>query len=61
MNIDQYNQKAKELNTKFPSLQAVVNRSPWGGSLQINVSTLDKAKTLREMYPNFAFASSTYK
>lgn len=56
-----YISKANELNAKYPSLNAVVNVSPWGGRLEIEVSTVDKAKALKEMFPKFTFTSGMYK
>lgn len=56
-----YNNKAQELNSRFPSLNAEVKISPWGGRLEIEVSTVDKAKALNQMYPRFTFTSGMYK
>lgn len=56
-----YQNKAKELNTKYPSLNATVNVSPWGGRLEIEVSTVGKAQVLREMFPKFTFTSGFYR
>lgn len=56
-----YQNKANELNAKYPSLKATVNVSPWGGRLEIEVSTVDKAKALKEMFPKFTFTSGFYK
>lgn len=61
MKNQDYNNKAAELNSKFPSLEARVNVSPWGGRLEIEVSTVDKAKTLKQMFSNFTFTSGLYK
>lgn len=61
MTHTEYQNKANELNAKYPSLNAVVNVSPWGGRLEIEVSTVDKAKALKEMFKNFTFTSGSYK
>lgn len=61
MTTQDYNNKAKELNTKFPSLKAEVKVSPWGGRLEIEVSTVDKAKALNQMFSAFNFTSGLYK
>jgi hypothetical protein len=61
MTTQDYNKKTQELNAKFPTLKAKVNVSPWGGSLEIEVATVDKAKALNEMYPTFTFISKGYK
>jgi hypothetical protein len=54
MTTQDYNNKANELNSKFPNLKAQVTTG-WGGILQITVCNSDKAKTLKEMYKNFNF------
>jgi len=51
----------KNLNAKFPTLNAKVKISPWGGRLEIEVSTVAKAKALKEIYPAFTFTSGMYK
>lgn len=56
-----YNNKANELNKRFPSLNAQVNVSPFGGRLEIEVATVDKAKALNQMFPKFTFTSGWYK
>jgi len=61
MKKQDYTNKATELNNKFPSLNATVNVSPYGGRLEIEVSTVDKAKALNQMFPNFTFTSGSYK
>ncbi len=61
MTIEDYNEKAIELNSKFPSLNAAVGVSPWGGRLEIEVFTASKAKALNEMFPRFTFTSGFYK
>ena len=61
MKIEDYNKKAKELNTRFPSLNAKVNVSKFGGRLEIEVSSVDKAKALNEMFFKFTFTSGNYK
>ena len=59
--LQEYNQKAQELNAKYASLNATVSTSPWGGRLEIEVSSVDKAKALNEMFPSFTFTTNTYK
>ena len=55
MTTQDYNNKANELNAKFPNLKAQVVKN-WDGSRdEIKVINSDKAKTLREMYRNFNF------
>lgn len=55
MTTQDYNNKANELNAKFPNLKAEVVKN-WNGSrLEIKVINSDKAKTLREMHRNFNF------
>ena len=61
MTTQDYNNKANELNNRFPTLNAQVNVSPWGGRLEIEVSTVDKAKALSQMFSNFTFTSGMYK
>jgi len=61
MKIKDYNNKANELNAKYPTLSAKVNTSPWGGRLEIEVATADKAKALNQMFPSFTFTSEMYK
>ena len=61
MTTQQYNDKATELNNILPSLNAEVKVSPWGGRLEIEVSSVDKAKALAEMYTSFNFTSGLYK
>lgn len=56
-----YTNKANELNAKWPNLKATVKVSPWGGRLEIEVSTVNKAKALYEMFPKFNFTSEMYK
>ena len=60
-NATDYNNKANELNSKFPSLNAEIKVSPWGGRLEIEVSTVDKAKALNQMFVGFTFTSGLYK
>ena len=48
-----YERKAKEINNKFPSINAVVNTSQWGGRLEIEVCNISKAKILNELFPNY--------
>jgi len=52
---------ADKLNAKYPTLNATVRVSPWGGRLEMEVSSPDKAKALREMFPRFTFTSGQYK
>jgi len=59
MTTQDYNNKANELNAKFPNLKAEVTTG-WNGALQITVCNADKAKTLREMYRNFNFTYNMY-
>jgi hypothetical protein len=61
MTTTEYNNKATELNNRFKTLNAEVKVSPFGGRLEINVSTVDKAKALNEMYLGFNFTSGNYK
>lgn len=61
MTKSDYEKKANELNGLFPALNCEVNVSPWGGRLEIEVSTVDKAKALNQMYPEFTFTSGFYK
>jgi len=55
MTTQDYNNKANELNAKFPNLKAEVVKNWDGSRLEIKVCSSDKAKTLREMYTNFNF------
>lgn len=57
----QYEVLANTLNAKYTTLNATVGVSPWGGRLEMEVSTVEKAKALREMYPGFTFTSGMYK
>ena len=50
----QANNKANELNSKFPNLRCEVT-TEWGGGLVIKVCDFDKAKTLNEMFQGFKF------
>lgn len=61
MTAKDYNNKANELNARFSTLNAEVKVSPWGGRLEIEVATVDKAKALNEMFPSFTFTSGWYK
>ena len=55
MTTQDYNNKANELNAKFPNIKAEVVKN-WDGSRnEIKVCSSDKAKTLREIYSNFNF------
>lgn len=55
MTTQDYKNKAKELNSKFPNLKAEVVKNWDGSRLEIKVINSDKAKTLKEMYRNFNF------
>ena len=55
-----YKIKAAELNAKYPTLKAEVKKG-WGGRLEIEVSTIDKAKACNEMFHEFTFVSGSYR
>lgn len=55
MTTQDYNNKANELNSKFPNLKTEVVKNWNGTMLEIKVCNSDKAKTLREIYKNFNF------
>ena len=55
-----YKIKALELNAKYPTLKAEVKKG-WGGRLEIEVATIDKAKTCNEMFREFTFVSGSYR
>jgi hypothetical protein len=55
-----YKIKAAELNGKYPSLKAEVKKG-WSGRLEIEVSTVDKAKACNEMFREFTFVSGNYR
>ena len=61
MTHTEYQNKANELNAKYTTLNAVVNISKFGGRLEIEVSTINKAKALSEMFSKFTFTSTCYK
>ena len=61
MTFQNYQDKATELNNKFKTLNAEARKSPFGGRLEIEVSTVDKAKALNEMFNNFTFTSGGYR
>lgn len=61
MDLKDYTKKTEEINKKFPLLKAEVKRSPWGNRLEIEVSTIDQAKALNELYRGFNFTSGPYK
>ena len=61
MTTQDYTNKANELNAKFSTLNAEVKKSPWGGRLEIEVSTVNKAKALNQMFKAFTFTSGLYK
>jgi len=61
MNTQDYNNLVEKLNAKYPAVKATVNVSPFGGRLEIEVATVDKAKALKEMFPSFTFTSGMYK
>lgn len=48
-----YDAKAKEVNAKYPQVKAEVRVSPWGGRLEIEVSSVDKAKALAALQPTY--------
>jgi hypothetical protein len=48
------NNKANELNSRFPNLKCEVVEV-WGGSLAIKTINSDKAKTLNEMFKGYTF------
>jgi hypothetical protein len=55
-----YKIKAAELNAKYPALKAEVKKG-WGDRLEIEVSTIDKAKACSEMFREFTFVSGNYR
>jgi hypothetical protein len=55
MTTQDYNNKANELNAKFPNLKAEVIKNWDGSTNEIKVCNSDKAKTLREMYKGYNF------
>ena len=61
MTTQDYTNKVNELNAKFPTLNAEVKKSTWGGRLEIEVSTVNKAKALNQMFNAFTFTSGLYK
>ena len=61
MNSTEYAALADKLNAKFPSLKATVSVSPWGGRLEMEVATVEKAKAYAEMFPRFTFTSGSHK
>ena len=61
MTNQDYNQLAETLNNKYNNLNAKVNISKWGGRLEIEVSTVEKAKALNQMFAGFTFTSGLYK
>lgn len=56
-----YEAKAAELNAQYKTLNATVNISEYGGRLEIEVSSVDKAKACNEMFHGFTFTSGCYK
>lgn len=60
MTKQDYTAKADELNNRYPSLKAKVQVSQYGGRLEIEVATVDKAKALNQMFSNFSFTSGSY-
>ena len=50
----QINNKANELNGKYPNLKCEV-KTDFYGDLVIKVCDFDKAKTLNEMFRGFTF------
>ena len=61
MTNQDYNQLAETLNNKYNNLNATVNISKWGGRLEIEVSTVEKAKALTQLFAGFTFTSGLYK
>ena len=61
MTNQDYNQLAETLNNKYNNLNAKVNISKWGGRLEIEVSTVENAKSLNQMFAGFTFTSGLYK
>jgi hypothetical protein len=61
--IADYENLADKLNSKYPSLKAKVNVVPvaFGGRIEIEVSTVGKAKILKEMYTSYTFTSGLYR
>jgi hypothetical protein len=55
-----YKIKAAYLNAKYPTLKAEVKKG-WDGRLEIEVSTIDKAKACSEMFCEFTFVSGNYR
>ena len=61
LNRSDYEELANKLNVNYPSLNAKVNVSPFGGRLEIEVSSVDKAKAANEIYHGYNFTSGSYK
>ena len=61
MSKQDYINKANELNSQYKTINAAVNVSFYGGRLEIEVSTVEKAKICNELYPDFTFTSGAYK
>ena len=56
-----YEKLIAKLNAKFPRLKAKFQVSPWGGRFEIEVATVDKAKSCGELFNGFTFISGQYK
>tara|TARA_R110000868_G_scaffold215680_3_gene465806 strand:+ start:496 stop:705 length:210 start_codon:yes stop_codon:yes gene_type:complete len=56
-----YEKLIAKLNAKFPTLNAKLQVSLWGGRFEIEVSTVDKAKSCVELFNGFTFTSGQYK
>jgi hypothetical protein len=61
MTNQDYANKVNELNAKYPTLNAELKVSPYGGRLEIEVSTVKKCKALNQMFTSFTFTSGLYK
>ena len=59
--LNDYNTKVNELNLRFSNLNERLNISDFGGRFEIEVSTVDKAKALNEIFIGFNFTSGKYK
>jgi len=54
MTTQEINNKANELNAKYPNLKCEVVKD-WSGDLVIKTINSDKAKTLNEMFRGYTF------
>ena len=57
----EYEKLIAKLNGKYPNLNAKFQVSPWGGRFEIEVSTVDKAKSCDELFNGFTFISGMFK